>query len=207
MQRNTLLALGGCFVAVIILLFFLKPILSKHISGLPEGWKYQESAVCRIRVPLPPKEKPYLGNSGEYWNFTEQNGNQSGLFNTTAIAIFKNPAEKTSPLTAAVVISCANNTGNDSPKSLIEKYQEFLNFQNKNAVEGAKVTVNILRQEKIWGKDALVVKFSGGGFNDKEEFYVVTDSKIVYLISNVQETTDSFLKQTADTIFSHLSFQ
>src|SRR5438128_2581362 len=118
MQKNTLFILGGCFVGAIILVFFLKPILTKHVSGLPEGWKYQESTVCHIKLPLPPQEKPYLGGHGEYWNFIQENQNQAGLFNTTAIAIFKNPAEKTSPLTAAVVISCANNTSKDSPKSL-----------------------------------------------------------------------------------------
>ena len=208
MKKNTILYLAGCFVAITVLVFFLRPWLSKNNqSKLPEGWKYQESQVCQIEVPLPPKEKPYLGSNGEYWNFEEQNQNQVGIFNTTAIAIFKNPTEKSSTIAAAVLMSCAQNTSNDSAKSLIEKYQEYLNFQNQGIVENAKLMVTIIREEKIWGKDALVVTFSGEKFNPNEEFYVVTTKKTVYLISKVEDSQDPFLRQTADNIFAGLSFK
>lgn len=200
-------------IAVALLAFVVgvfKPANNPNNSSkLPEGWAYKTSTVCNVDIPLPPSQDPYVSDKGETWKFqehTQQEG--SPFFPNTAIAIFNNPELGGSGYVAgAVVISCKENTGNDSLDSLAQKYNKYFTDLHENVPKESRVTVKPSQKTTLWGKEALIVNFTGGMFNPADEFYMAVHKNLAYIISKPQHSTDPFIGQTKEQIFSGIKFR
>lgn len=51
------------------------PSITPTPIALPAGWAYQTSALCQLKIALPPKAEPYTEKSGNdvmYWKYSQQ---------------------------------------------------------------------------------------------------------------------------------------
>ncbi|MBX4200942.1 hypothetical protein KW786_02320 [Candidatus Parcubacteria bacterium] len=201
-------------VAIIIVIFVILAVAAimknaETPKDLQQGWTYKHSSFCNVDIPLPPKEGQYVSAQGEYWRFEENSMTEGNpFFPGISLSIFQNPEAGGSGYVAgAVLVSCRPNKDHDSTEMLADKYAQYLMDMGKDAPKEAKLTLTKKGTETWWGKDVLVVSMSGGMFNPDDRFYMLTTPETSYLISKPQMSTDQFLRQTTEEIFSKLKFK
>lgn len=197
------------------------------LPTLPTGWSYKSDA-CRVRLAIPPKEKPYYeGNDGRFWDFPRGasypnllskllKGNEEYKQVATMHA---SASEASGYISSAVEVSCVRNTGsvdNQGMLSLLNSgIQKYNSENNTERMEASKYTVQSTKEVNRWNKKVVDITaseyFSNSGagqpFTNSVEYTMLTTPQYIYEVKVFGDTTDSFVKETAKKIFDNLVFE
>lgn len=211
---------------------------NQEVSAIPSDWIYKTNTDCSVRFPIPPKKEPYYSTpnanrqpsvtndegSGRFWDYPR------GVFYSNllskliganeqykqAATTYATEAEASGYISAAVVVSCAENKGGLNNKQLLELLKENIQKYNQTSsetMEASKYTIETSKEVKKWDKEALDLtvseyfKNSGGQPYTNTVNYVMfaTNSKI-YEVKKVINSKSTSVQETADKIFNNLQF-
>lgn len=213
MEKKILFWAGVAVVVMVVVgvgAFFFFGGFNEGRPRLPKGWTYQESKLCGVDIPLPPKEDPYITvDRQEYWTFQEARQDYQGIFfPDVAVAMLQNPEKGGSGYVAgAVIVSCGENTHGEIPEEAAARYAAHLENLNQEVPPEARVTLVSKEKTTLWGKEVQVVGLSGGMFTADDRMYIATTKDMVYFISHPQMSQDAFVRQTTETVFNNLKFR
>lgn len=188
---------------------------TQNASNLPVDWTYQQSNLCNVKFPLPPKKAPYYSEynpnrqpsvtddegSGRFWQFEEYEASMF-LFNTTSRIVFRAPEEASGYVSGDVEVICTPNTTGYTTQTLITKLESDLSVNDGSA---ESVTIKSKRNGTMWGQNIIIVKFRGGMFDDSDH-YIFATSKNLYLVRKIAMSQNQTVKDTAEKILTNLQF-
>lgn len=186
------------------------------MGTIPDDWTYQQSAVCSISFPIPPKKEPYFttkspsggatSDNERYWKLSDTKDSGVFVFKNSAVANYQfvTPPQFGNGYTPGIVrVFCATNTENLTTLSLVNKVAE------EEKRKGSSGQITSKRQTQKWGKTVYAVIFDGlqGSTANKDgERYFYADSKNIYFIDGISESSNFSVRDTTAKILNNLKF-
>jgi len=180
-------------------------------SSIPSDWTIENSKICRVNVPLPPKKVPYYipkgtysnkMDDGGYWIFDDSPNEGSEWFKHSTSAIFRNPdAGGSGYLAGGVIISCNANVEKLTSEQLANKYLE--KYVNPYDILKLKKKESIL----LWKQNVVALYIEGGMQDGINPQYFLANENGQYLISKDTMSSNIKIKEATDLIFNNLEFK
>lgn len=194
-----------------IIRFLLSKLSFKKKEKEPV-WQTRVSQNCGVIFHIPP-------TPGGVWAYAEgptdstSLGGKWGFDSWDAHVFFIMELNKDSNIARSDIPNIAVAT---STKIYKNKDELFASLNEKAAENNAKkdfisekLKYTVLRRGdmKIWGKEVMVISFSGFGYNIEQLYYVFSMVKHSYMISkNPGKDSDDLVRQDIEKIFLKLEF-
>lgn len=202
------------------------PTTDSGMGVLPSGWNYKSNNECSVKFAIPPKEVPYLGTDGRFWDFPRGAAYPNLLSKVfpsnqeykQAIAMFASPDEASGYIAQAVAVSCIQNNGrfadnNTLISSLTTAIDEYNKSIGEKGMQASTYTIKTNTQTTRWGEQVVDLSISeyflnsgGQPYSNIVEYTMFVSPQYIYEVRIFGTTTDSFVKDTAKKIFDNLSF-
>lgn len=200
-------------LGVFILSIFASYFLTKKINKIPPNWTVRNSAVCGVKIPIPPNKSPYIEDSNtdfkKFWqlrelSFKRLTNDGNSLFKSEVFVALASSLNGTDDFPGSILIECAPNTGYSLEK-LPELYASSFAPEQR---EYAKLLSK--RKTNLWGKSVIIGVFNGSfpAPTDSSTSYFTLTKKYIYKITKVSDNPNHpFAAKTTNEIFSKLSFE
>ena len=184
-------------------------------SAVPADWTVMTSKTCNIQIPLPPKKPPYampddpktdypIGDEGKYWRF-EESKTQADINSdyTDIVHVFMRADDELGSgyVAGSVYVQCAKNIKKLSTAGLVEHFEKPFTGDPNSVLKVTKKETLTLS-----GQQLTAVYVNGGMFDGTLPTYLVATKDHLYQITNVSMSTNPFIKETTEKIFSLIQF-
>ncbi len=192
-------------------------------ESLPSGWEYKLAEECSVSFPVPPRSNPYVDpTDGSFWQFPhggvyphmlsklETWNSDSHEQETMMFA----PAEEggSGYIPAAISVTCIpniaklnNDTLLENLKNGIAKYNAYDDVSKEMSLEAAEYFLVSFEKTSRWSKEVIDLTVKEG--LSEYSYTIFATPEYLYEVRILQETEDSFVRETALKIFNYLDFQ
>jgi hypothetical protein len=179
---------------------------AEQSSNLPTGWTTYNGSTCGVTLPIPPRK-------ADADNRTWQTGtlNESGLLGffkgKGEYVMHRNSTDASGFISGYVDVSCGQDAQQKSLDALSDDFQEYLKLQagqNEPSMEVIVLTSNTNGTK--WGMPTKIMTFNGGMFDPNQEYYLLVNDGMWYLITKNSDSPSSEINQQTNQIFDLLTF-